>query len=289
MHKKMLDLKKKIQTLSKTDRNFNHKPPATEFTHSTSLPKKAKIETRDPKPIPPIHTHTSPNASFNSSQITVTNLEKKFSRDSSENTSLSQLKPNPFVQTSYGKIVRIDVLKKNKELKHPTSQFQVPHCTKFQRNQCKLDQTCQYAHVRVSATAKICKNFVISRHCKDGFSCKLKHVYACPFYFNEKNKCQRIRCPYPHYILSNKNNNNDFTTNQMTNKSSSTTGFKQSLNALNFNKSLTINNTPSYKLTDTNTATSKSTPSFNSVLCKLVYRYLYLPYAYISLQLSDSP
>ncbi|OMJ30090.1 Zinc finger CCCH domain-containing protein 3 [Smittium culicis] len=167
--------------------------------------------------------------------------------------------------------------------RHPTSEFQVPHCSKFQRNQCKLDQNCQYAHVRVSATAKICKNFVISRHCKDGFGCKLKHVYACPYYFNEKNKCQRIRCPYPHYISSNKNINSNSTTSQMAKKSSSTTSFKRSSNTLNFNKSLTLNNITSYKFSDTNTVSSKSTPSLNSALCKLVYQYLYLSNVYISL------
>ncbi|OMJ30091.1 hypothetical protein AYI69_g381 [Smittium culicis] len=117
MHKKMLDMKKKIQYLSKTDRNLKHKPPTTEFSHSNPVPKKAKIETRDPNPSPQNHAHVSPNAPFSSSQINIINPEKKLSRDSRENSSLSQLKPNPFVQTSYGKIVRIDVLKKNKELR----------------------------------------------------------------------------------------------------------------------------------------------------------------------------
>lgn len=87
----------------------------------------------------------------------------------------------------------------------------MPTCKFFLDGMCIKDD-CPYPHVKVNASAEICRDFV-EGFCKRAtevswflphvrltafsFQCEKRHQYLCPDY-EKYGECKRPRCSYPH-------------------------------------------------------------------------------------------
>uniref|UniRef100_A0A182YPJ1 C3H1-type domain-containing protein n=1 Tax=Anopheles stephensi TaxID=30069 RepID=A0A182YPJ1_ANOST len=80
-------------------------------------------------------------------------------------------------------------------LSHDVSLEKMPVCTFFLEGRCMRD-VCPYLHKKVSEKERICDAF-LNGFCSLADKCPNRHVFQCPE-FEQKGKCDRARCPYPH-------------------------------------------------------------------------------------------
>lgn len=80
-------------------------------------------------------------------------------------------------------------------LSHDVSLEKMPVCTFFLEGRCMRD-VCPYLHKKVSEKERICDAF-LNGFCALADKCPNRHVFQCPE-FEQKGKCDRARCPYPH-------------------------------------------------------------------------------------------
>uniref|UniRef100_A0A182MRV1 C3H1-type domain-containing protein n=1 Tax=Anopheles culicifacies TaxID=139723 RepID=A0A182MRV1_9DIPT len=80
-------------------------------------------------------------------------------------------------------------------LSHDVSLEKMPVCTFFLEGRCTRD-VCPYLHKKVSEKERICDAF-LNGFCSLADKCPNRHVFQCPE-FEQKGKCDRVRCPYPH-------------------------------------------------------------------------------------------
>ncbi|KAK2740751.1 hypothetical protein FQN57_005983 [Myotisia sp. PD_48] len=82
------------------------------------------------------------------------------------------------------------------DLSHEPSPERSPACLHFLRGRCTND-SCRYAHVRVTPGAPVCRDFALLGYCIKGNTCEERHVHECPNYANTGN-CGNKKCPLPH-------------------------------------------------------------------------------------------
>ncbi|BGP48142.1 hypothetical protein JCM10450v2_004014 [Rhodotorula kratochvilovae] len=82
-------------------------------------------------------------------------------------------------------------------LSHAPNAHRAPHCVHFPS--CTRGAACPYAHVRVSADAAPCREFVELGWCERGEECGKRHVREC-WRFAETGKCEVKGCREPHVL-----------------------------------------------------------------------------------------
>ena len=81
-------------------------------------------------------------------------------------------------------------------LSHDPSPNRVPTCTHFIRGNCTKSD-CRYAHLHVSPSAPVCRDFATLGYCDKGGQCTERHVTECPDYTNT-GTCRNTKCRLPH-------------------------------------------------------------------------------------------
>ncbi|KAJ1991094.1 hypothetical protein H4R33_001497 [Dimargaris cristalligena] len=79
---------------------------------------------------------------------------------------------------------------------HDLKPERVPLCSHFQRGLCTKED-CPYLHIKMSADAPVCRDFVEEGFCSRGKQCDKRHVYECPD-FTERGECSKPNCKLPH-------------------------------------------------------------------------------------------
>ena len=82
------------------------------------------------------------------------------------------------------------------DLSHDPTPERVPACLHFLRGKCS-NLNCRYAHVRVSPSAAICRDFATLGYCGRGADCSCRHARECPDYANV-GSCHIKNCDLPH-------------------------------------------------------------------------------------------
>ncbi|POY74848.1 hypothetical protein BMF94_2121 [Rhodotorula taiwanensis] len=82
-------------------------------------------------------------------------------------------------------------------LSHSPNAHRSPHCVHFPS--CSRGVACPYAHVKVSADAVPCRDFVELGWCERGEDCDKRHVREC-WRFAETGKCEKAGCREPHVL-----------------------------------------------------------------------------------------
>ncbi|GAB7342589.1 hypothetical protein MBLNU457_g0762t1 [Dothideomycetes sp. NU457] len=81
-------------------------------------------------------------------------------------------------------------------LSHDPTPNRVPTCTHFIRGNCTKSD-CRYAHLHVSPSAPVCRDFATLGYCDKGGHCTERHVTECPDYTNT-GTCRNTKCRLPH-------------------------------------------------------------------------------------------
>jgi len=81
-------------------------------------------------------------------------------------------------------------------LSHDPIPNRVPTCTHFIRGNCTKSD-CRYAHLHVSPSAPVCRDFATLGYCEKGGHCTERHVTECPDYTNT-GTCRNAKCRLPH-------------------------------------------------------------------------------------------
>ena len=82
-------------------------------------------------------------------------------------------------------------------LSHSPNAHRSPHCVHFPN--CTRGSACPYAHIKVSADAVPCREFVEVGWCERGEECDKRHVREC-WRFAETGKCEKVGCREPHVL-----------------------------------------------------------------------------------------
>lgn len=82
-------------------------------------------------------------------------------------------------------------------LSHSSNPHRSPSCLHFNRGHCDKGNECRYAHIKLNASAPVCRDFALLGYCERGAECDARHVFECPD-FTEKGECPRKECKLPH-------------------------------------------------------------------------------------------
>jgi len=88
-------------------------------------------------------------------------------------------------------------------LSHEPTAHNTPPCNFFSRGMC-TNESCRYAHVKVSKDAPVCYQFGELGYCDKGSKCPDYHAYECPS-FSNTGQCSAKKCRLRHIAMARGN------------------------------------------------------------------------------------